>query len=223
MANDLAEPTEQSQSILNREHYIYDLERPRSFEWFRQFPRWRGCNPRRAQFITDAQLANLISALGYEENSEAARRLLEDKKHLDTELLPLFQARDIDAHCNQNSYRRYQLGFMFLAAVATLIGSLQVWALNDNPDWIVRIGLAETLVALLTTYIATLKGNEHPFSAWLHSRQLAEQLRREYYRYLTDTMPYTELTGPTRRKLLALRAAAINRGDDPEAQDKDTL
>jgi hypothetical protein len=187
------------------------------FEWFRQHPKLR-CEPLNDQFqlISDEDLEAIIQEKHLDAESEAVERLRQDLAHLRHELMPHFRARDYAAHCDQNRYRLFQVGFIGLAALATFVGSLQVWALDNAPNLILIIGLAETFIALVTTFIANLMGNDNPFLSWLNNRQQAEQLRREFFRYVTDAEPYTRLTGAARRKRLALRAAAINKGADPD-------
>lgn len=234
-------------------NYVYHWDEPRRrVEWFHQLLKIIGrCNPQKMALVTDAQFDELINSIKdsiYQDAAaqakhmladdtareallaeakaaaiKAAERLRRDKQHLDKELLPLFQARDADAHCSQKSYRAYQVSFMALAMLATAVGSIQVWALDNQPSLIIVLGLTETVIALMTTYVATIKGNEHPFGAWLANRQRAEQLRREYFRYLTDAEPYTTISGAQRRKMLSLRAATINRGEDPKAIEEDLL
>lgn len=148
---------------------------------------------------------------------EAVNRLKQDLDTLETELMPLFRVRDHAAKRDQNRYRRYQISFIFLATMATAVGSFQVWALQTAPEFIVWLGLLETAIALFTTFIATLIGTRQPLGEWLENRRLAEQLRREFFRYLMDIEPYDKLERPAREKHLAQRAAAINNRTDPDS------
>ena len=50
----------------------------------------------------------------------------------------------------------------------------------------------------------------------MSNRRRAEQLRREYFRFLTRMPPYDEVTGYRRRMLLSKRVADINRGMHPD-------
>jgi hypothetical protein len=105
---------------------------------------------------------------------------------------------------------------MILASVATLIGSLQVITLDAFPSWLPWFAFLETIVALFTTFIATVQGSRPPLQLWLLNRRRTEYLRREYFRFLADTPPYDGLHDADRRRMLARRAADINRGVDPE-------
>jgi hypothetical protein len=141
--------------------------------------------------------------------------IFEDMDFVEYELMRLFRDRDHRAKYNQNRYRRLQINFLILAVMATLIGSLQVIALNSSPEWMPLFAFLETLIALLTAFLAALGGREPPQEQWLSNRRRAEQLRREYFRFLTRMPPYDEVTGYRRRMLLSKRAADINRGMYP--------
>lgn len=187
------------------------------FEWVRQIPRLRPAPPNETfQLVSREDLEATIKDMKFDSDSVAAIRLRADREHLEKELMPFFRDRDFAAHSQQNNYRLYQLAFIVLAALATFIGSLQVWALKDAPNLIIFIGLSETFVALITVFIAQLMGNDNPFALWLDNREQAEQLRREYFRYLTDAVPYAGLVSAKRRRRLSMRAAAINKGSDPD-------
>ena len=148
---------------------------------------------------------------------EAAKKeIYDDMDFMDYELMRLFRDRDHRAKYSQNRYRRLQINFLILAVLATLIGSLQVVALNTSPDLMPVFAFGETLIALLTAFLAALGGREPPQEQWLTNRRRAEQLRREYFRFLTRMPPYDELTGYRRRMLLSKRAADINRGISPQ-------
>ncbi|MGQ9888465.1 MAG: DUF4231 domain-containing protein [Aggregatilineales bacterium] len=147
---------------------------------------------------------------------EATERIEADIAFMDYELLRLFVERDYEAKSNQNRYRVYQLLFLALATVATLIGSFQALALNSSPEWLPIWAFLETVVALLATFLATVSGREPPLPRWLDNRRRAEQLRREYFRFLMNLPPYNSLTGYKRQVELSRRAADINRGMFPD-------
>ncbi len=147
---------------------------------------------------------------------EAAARIDADIAFMEYELLRLFIERDYAAKSNQNRYRVYQLLFLTLATFATLIGSFQALALNSSPEWLPIWAFLETIIALLATFVATVSGREPPLPRWLDNRRRAEQLRREYFRYLMNLPPYNTLTGYKRQVELSRRAADINRGMFPE-------
>ncbi len=159
--------------------------------------------------------------------TESTMRAIEsDLDLLEREVLQLFRERDLEAKLHQNRYRLYQISFVLLSALATTIGSLLALALTQQPPtWVPVLGFAETVVALLATFLAQISGREAPFVLWLENRRAAESLRREYFRYLMRLPPYdNEAMQPyERRMLLAERAALINRGSSPDDRAATTL
>lgn len=149
---------------------------------------------------------------------EIRQRIEADIEFLDYELLRLFRERDHQAKRNQNRYRLIQIVYLILAAVATMLGSAQALSVSSNPATMPIYAFAETLIALLATYLATVSGRESPFGIWLASRRRAEQLRREYFRFLMNMPPYDEFQWENfeRKLMLSKRAADINRGVYPD-------
>lgn len=142
---------------------------------------------------------------------------------IDRELMPYFRDLDREASLQQNRYRLYQVGYIFLAMCATIIGALLALALRETPPrWVPLLSFLETVVALITVFLATISSRESPLSIWLQNRRCAESLRREVFRFLLNLPPYDAVEGYRRRMLLAERAALINRGtfpDEPQTDD----
>jgi hypothetical protein len=180
--------------------------------WAKQFPRFK-FPPPNADFelIDPARLDDVLK--GSDPQMEAA--IKEDIQFLEHELLRFFRDRDYEASKEQNQYRLYQLGYISLAALATLIGSLQALSLSSKPELVPFFAFLETLIALIATFLATISGREPPLPLWLTNRRRAESLRREYFRYLMNMPPYDGVAGFERRRLLSTRAADINRGVFP--------
>jgi hypothetical protein len=189
--------------------------------WAKQFPKWTFNKPNEDyQLIDRSQLREIFGKQKFKDDVEAKaafEKLEADMDFLDRELLRLFRMRDYNAAKNQNNYRLYQIGFAGLAAFATIIGSFQALAVNDAPDLLPYLAFGETVVALITTYLATISGRAAPLPTWLENRRHAEYLRREYFRYLMDLEPYDALSGFERKQQLSIRAANINRGIYPDA------
>lgn len=164
-----------------------------------------------APLVAEDDLEQLLKDL----DAPAAARIRQDVQFLEYELLRLFRQRDHTAKKQQNRYRKYQLGYIALATLATLIGSCQAIALASSPESMPVWAFGETVVALLATFLATIGGREAPMPLWLMNRRRAEQLRREYFRFLANLPPYDEQVGYRRSMLLSRRAAEINRGEDP--------
>jgi hypothetical protein len=152
--------------------------------------------------------------------AEVKAEIIKDMEFMEYELMRLFRQRDHEAKKQQNRYRRVQISYLLLAALATMIGSVQAITFSTAPETMPLFAFFETVVALLATFLATVSGRESPLPMWLTNRRRAEQLRREYFRYLTHMAPYDEVDeGYQRRMLLAKRAADINRGVYPQEVD----
>jgi len=181
--------------------------------WLKQFPQWNFPPPDPHFVIIKPEDVDKI--LGGKD-PKAAVQIKEEIAFLDKELTRLFRERDYQAKYQQNRYRVIQIAYLVLATLATFIGSLLALVLNSAPQLVPWLAFGETIIALLTTYLATVSGREPPLPLWLENRRKAEHLRREYFRYLMNLSPYDELEGFRRRQTLSERAANINRGFFPE-------
>lgn len=181
-------------------------------EWIRQLPRLRFPPPdENFQLIDREELAQMLANV----SPDVAERIRADIEYMDHELLRLFRERDYQASLHQNRYRRYQVMYIVLAALASMIGAGMALSLNAYPQFIPLLAIAEVCIAAFTTYMATVGSRPPPLATWLDNRRRAEYLRREYFRYLANLPPYAEQTGYRREMLLATRAARINQGSDP--------
>jgi uncharacterized membrane protein YkvA (DUF1232 family) len=167
-------------------------------EWMRQLPQIQFPeNPNENfELINPEQLERIIAST--KASPEAIAQLRSDLAFLDKELLRLFRQRDFDAKYQQNRYRFYQIAYMV--------------SLNSAPDWVPFLGFLETIIAVMTTFLATVSANEPALPLWLENRRKAEQMRREYFRFLMDLAPYDGLDNYDRRRKLSVRVANINRG-----------
>lgn len=148
-------------------------------------------------------------------SERVVKRIQGDMDYAEHEVLRLFRARDYDAARNQNRYRKTQIFYILLAGLATTFGALQAYTLAGNPRLSPWFGLVETVVALSTVFIAAINARRPPLRAWMSNRRIAEQLRREYFRFITNLPPYTDLNADDRRAELSKRAANINLGIEP--------
>ena len=185
-------------------------------EWAKQLPRLKFPPPSGDfQLISVERLREVLA----DGDPAALHRVEQDLVFLEHELLRLFRERDYEAKMQQNRYRLYQISYIMLAALATLIGSLQGLALNTQPHTMPWLAFFETVIALAATFLAAISGREPPLPLYLNNRRRAESLRREYFRYIMNLSPYDSVEGPKRRMLLSARAADINRGVFPEEQN----
>lgn len=186
--------------------------------WMKQLPQNNFPPPDpNFQLIDKAKMRELLK----DTDPNVVKRLEEDMEFLEHELLRLFRDRDYEAKLQQNRYRQIQIFYTVLAFMATLIGGFQALSLNSNPTLVPLFAFAETVVALFTTLLATISGREPPMQLWLANRRRAEQLRREYFMYVTNVPPYDQYSGYRRKMMLSTRVANINRGiypDEPTEQ-----
>lgn len=187
-------------------------------EWIKELPQWPSFKPPKPdltkQLINPDELRELLK-----DYPDELAKIEEDIKFMDHELLRLFLQRDHEAKYQQNRYRLYQISYLVLAAVAGALGAAQVLALAGNPDSVPVWSAAETIVALLVIFLATISGRAAPLPVWLANRRRAEQLRREYFRFLMHLPPYDEAVLYRRQELLSERAADINRGVNPDERE----
>jgi hypothetical protein len=183
-------------------------------EWMRQMPRIHFPPPNESfQLIDPQKLTALLSTL----DNATQQSVTNDLSFLNSELIKRFQERDHEASLQQNRYRLYQIGFIVLATIATILGSLQSLALGNNPTLVPWLAFVETMVALAATYLATISAREPPFERWMANRQRAEGLRREYFRFLLCLPPYDTITEEYKRRLmLKERMSDIYRGVFPQ-------
>ncbi len=205
---DAAAPTSQGENIADE-----------NWSWWRALPKL-DFKPHKPdpnyQLIDQSKLETMFKDKGVAPDSQEAVRIKADLNFLNDELMRLYRDRDHNAALQQNRYRFYQIGFMFLAMLAAVLGSLQSLALASYPRLMPFIALLETIVALGAVYLATISGREPPLPLWLRDRRRSEQMRREYFRFLLNLAPYDGLDIVARQQTLSTRVADINRGDFPE-------
>jgi hypothetical protein len=205
----LPEPvTQEPQKSLSRR-----LRRPAMFQ---EFPGWKVTPREDFGFIDKNELELILKDAPVDVKEE----ILADMHVLEIELLNrFFKERDFEATRHQNRYRRFQITYISLAFVATILGSAQAYAIAAWPEALTTIALMETVVALVATMVATISTSEPPFTEWIENRRIAEFLRQEYFRYLLRIDPYDGFAVKAKRDMfLARRAAEINSGKYPEVR-----
>lgn len=188
----------------------------RSMSWTRTLPQFGTFKPEEPdetyKLIDESKLDRILAA----SRPEVVQRIKADLATAERELMPLFRELDHNAAYNQNRYRKFQIFYIVLAGLATMFGAFQAYTIASNPGISPWFGFGETLVALLTVFVAAVSAPKPPLQNWITNRRRAEQLRREYFRFITNLPPYTNLAANTRRSMLARRAASINRGVNPD-------
>ncbi|RMF78578.1 MAG: DUF4231 domain-containing protein [Chloroflexi bacterium] len=185
--------------------------------WIRQLPSLRF--PRRQneafELISDEFLHQIATT--YQLDEAALEKIKQDRDFMEPELMVYFRELDHKAKLQQNGYRLFQLSILALATLATIIGSLQAVMLSSNPDILPWLGALEAFVALLTVFVVQTRGTNSRLSDWLNNRRKAEQMRREFFRYLMDLPPYRSIEVDYERKqTLSRRAAEIYNDKFPE-------
>ena len=150
------------------------------------------------------------------DRDKLCEQLTYDMVVLEEQVMDLFRQHDHEAKVNQNRYRWRQIWFLVLAAVATIVGGLQAISLHEHPDHVPIHAFIETLIALFATFIITVGGRRSAFDLWLTNRRKAEQLRREYFRYLLRLPPYDKAAGVHNEMTLGTRAWEISAGNSPD-------
>ncbi|MBK8031369.1 MAG: DUF4231 domain-containing protein [Chloroflexi bacterium] len=148
-----------------------------------EMPYWRGFPPmdETFQLVSKEELRDYLR----DEDPVAVREMESDVDFLEFELMRLFRERDYAAKLQQNRYRLYVIIFLLLAAFAAVFAVIILALLIlMQLQLIPFVALFETIVALLGIFLTTISGREPPLQLWLSYRRRAEQLRREYFRYL---------------------------------------
>lgn len=119
-------------------------------------------------------------------------------EELEAELLDRFTEHDRSALRAQVVHRRYQLFLAVGVAVSSFLGALQA-ALEDLRG----VGVALSIVGLVTTAVANQQRREAALVRYLRERAKAEELRSLYFHYLSGV-------GGLTRTDLRKRVAAIS-------------
>jgi len=205
-------------------------------QWIKELP-LEDVNDQKENFRLIAEDALVEAKKKFAEQHKTVETEKADKAYSDLQaeieflemyVVGLFKQRDYDAKYYQTAYRRYQVGYMLLAVLAAIFGSLLALNLNENSAneahgrfWVAVFGFLETVVALATTYLASISGRENALEKWLENRQKAEGLRREYQQFLMRLTPYDKGTTTELEESLKRRAAAINLLGSPDIDDDD--
>ena len=179
-------------------------------EWVRQLPKLRfPPADEHFQLLEEAKFRSVLQGV----DSTIVEEIVQDLKEIDHDIMRQFRERDYEASQQQNAYRLYQLGYMFLATAATFFGSAQALSFGSNPDIVALFALLQTIISGLAVFLSFISTREPPLPRWMENRRKAEFLRREYFRYLVGLPPYDNpnLKPHERKRELGLRAAkAIN-------------
>jgi len=194
--------------------------RERMPDWMKDLPVRRMPSEPNPNFhlISEAWLLQAIYVSDDAEDQERlCHHITENVAILEARLMPLFRQHDHEGKVYQNRYRLYQIYYIILAALATILGGFQALFATGNSDLLAAvIAFSETVIALIAVSLVMISGREETLKLWLEHRRCAEQLRREYFRFLLNLAPYDTLKYPENQQLMAERAASINQGNYPD-------
>lgn len=124
--------------------------------------------------------------------------IAQDLADLDQYLLPTFFEFSQKSKYFQNQFYLYQWVFIWGAFLTTVLGALASITyitnpIGSNPGGISTQQLFSYLTAIVgavTAFITALSNRGEPLKRWGKTRRLAEELRMNYFNYLSHLPPY---------------------------------
>lgn len=121
--------------------------------------------------------------------------IAQDLADLKQHLLPTYFQLNTKAKYYQNQFYMYQWVFVWGAFITTLLGTLSAFTSNSasgSPEaTLSRIfSLGTAIVGAFTAYITQLSNRGRPQERWAKTRTLTEELRTQYFKYLSHLPPY---------------------------------
>ncbi len=126
---------------------------------------------------------------------------------LDAELVPRFEALDVEAGRAQNGFRLAQLLLILGGLAATVLGAIQ--AVQGQGSW---AGFAEAGVVAVLGAVLAISGDLRVKHDYLDSRLRAERLRAEYFLFLSRAADYSGREDHDAAKVLRRRVRSITGG-----------
>lgn len=147
--------------------------------------------------------------------------IAQDLRDLEEYLLPVFWDFNQKAKYYQNAFYLYQWIFIFGAFMTTVLavlttyygafGPAEAWFLFIGPvdgDLMVTIfSVLTALVSTVTSYYTLLSNYGEPRKRWASYRRLTEELRMQYFKFLSRIEPYhqADRVDQLRREVLNIR------------------
>jgi hypothetical protein len=124
--------------------------------------------------------------------------IAQDLADLDQYLLPTFFEFSQKSKYFQNQFYLYQWVFIWGAFFTTVLGALAsiFYYLNTSADPSAGISTQQifsyltAVVGAVTAFITALSNRGSPLKRWGKTRRLAEELRMNYFNYLTHLPPF---------------------------------
>ena len=166
------------------------------------------------QLINDDMIQEMKDV--YQLDAQSIAQIKADRAFMETELMRYFRELDVEAKVKQNEYRKHQIRILILASAATLTGAMQAISINNEP-YLRFFGFLEAVIALFTVFVIQIRSSDATLPGWLGARKKAEQLRREYFRFMLRLPPYDQEQPIYKLRLtLSARVAEIYNDKDPE-------
>ncbi|MBZ0280474.1 MAG: DUF4231 domain-containing protein [Anaerolineae bacterium] len=119
--------------------------------------------------------------------------ITQDLKDLDQHLLPTFFEFSQKSKYFQNDFYLYQWIFALGAFFTTLFGTLAATVGIAGGNSAGRVlSYMTAIVGAVTAYYTTLSNRGEPQKRWGKTRRLAEELRMNYFKYLSHLPPYDQ-------------------------------
>jgi len=135
--------------------------------------------------------------------------LAQDMRDLEQYLLPVFFEFNQGALHYQNRFYLSQWVFLIGAFATTVSGAVTTWAYSlEGSDLPAILGIVTAIISAVTTFFSFIYEQTSPQKRWTQSRRLAEELRTNYFKYLSHTKPYDvpdKRLDELRRLVLAIR------------------
>jgi hypothetical protein len=131
----------------------------------------------------------------YGDSFEQHPVIMQDIEDLDQHLLPTFFQINQKAKYYQNVFYTYQWIFVCGAFLTTLFGTMAAFTANPEATGLESLlsrglSICTAIVGAVTAYFTALSNRGRPQERWAKTRSLAEELRTEYFRYLSHLPPY---------------------------------
>jgi len=116
----------------------------------------------------------------------------QDLADLDQYLLPSFFEFSQKSKYFQNQFYLYQWIFIWGAFLTTVLGALaSIFYVTTGQDAVQQFfSYMTAIVGAITAFITALSNRGEPLKRWGKTRRLAEELRMNYFNYLSHLPPY---------------------------------
>jgi len=167
--------------------------------FFRRRPRLRGIPMDWERPAAEAAYQKLIDEEGFVSNQFWSQDdinqhpiVAQDLADLDQYLLPSFFEFSQKSKYFQNQFYLYQWIFIWGAFLTTVLGALaSIFYVATGQDSIQQFfSYMTAIVGAVTAFITALSNRGEPLKRWGKTRRLAEELRMNYFNYLSHLPPY---------------------------------